>query len=62
MLVSIGNKVKRIAGLLGTQDLTEWETRFVDSITDSTDTGANCSQLSAKQIDIVTKIWEKHFA
>lgn len=49
--------LKQIAALLGTEDLSEWEAGFVEGIKDRQTT-----TLSGKQIEIVERIWQKHFA
>jgi hypothetical protein len=60
-MVSLNNMVKRISGLTS-KDLTEWEEGFVESILERTDNGTDTSMLSEKQILVVERIFNKHFA
>jgi hypothetical protein len=61
-MTSIGIMIKRIKGLHGTSDLTDWENRFVGSVWEKTDAGINTVSLSEKQIEIIERIHNKHFA
>lgn len=58
---SINNMVKRITGL-AQGDVTTWEYYFIDSIDDETESGTDCTSLTAKQVEIVERIFNKHFA
>ena len=60
--VSLGAKVKQIAGLLGTKDLNDWEQNFVRAVYARTHEGASTLTLTDKQIEIIDRIWDKHFA
>jgi hypothetical protein len=60
--VSIGNMIKSITGMLGTDDLTEWETGFIERIAEMTNDGQHTSLLSDKQVETVENIYKKHFA
>lgn len=59
---SIGNMIKRIAGLQGTRDITEWEDNFIGSVVDKTEGGKETTRLSDKQVEVVERIHNKHFA
>ena len=59
---SINSMVAQIVGLAGTKDVTEWETNFLDSISESTHDGRHVERLTDKQIEIVERIYKKHFA
>ena len=59
---SINAMVKRIEGLSGTNDVTEWEDDFIDSVVEKTDHGKDVSRLSDKQLETVQRIFNKHFA
>ncbi len=61
-MASINNMVKRVSGLLGTSDLTNWEEVFVSNIVDQTDDGENTTGLSTKQVETLERIHDKHFA
>ncbi|MHB0965328.1 MAG: hypothetical protein ACYC36_02630 [Bellilinea sp.] len=54
-LVSVQTMKAQVIGLIGTTDLSKWETEFVESIQQR---GA----LSVKQEAVLTSIWRKHFA
>jgi hypothetical protein len=62
MATSIGNMIKRIAGLQGTRDVNEWEDGFIGSMVDRTEGGKEATGLSAKQIENIERIFNKHFA
>ncbi len=61
-MTSIGSMIKRIAGLQGTGDINEWEDTFIGSVIERTNEGKNTTSLSAKQVEIVQRIFNKHFA
>jgi hypothetical protein len=55
--------VKQVEGLLGTKDLTEWEESFVDSIVERLrDNPKGTLALSSKQVEVIERIYGKHFA
>ena len=60
--VSIANMIVRISGLCGTKDVTEWEDNFIGSILDRTDGGKETCGLTSKQVEIIERIHNKHFA
>lgn len=60
-MASINNMVKRVTGL-APDDVTPWEYDFIDSIDDRTASGADCTSLTARQIEIVECLFNKHFA
>ena len=59
---SIQQKVQQVCGLAGTSDVSEWESNFLTSIDERTDGGRNCGALTEKQIEIIERIFSKHFA
>jgi hypothetical protein len=61
-IVSLGNKVKQLEGLLDTPDLTEWENNFLHGISVRTDCGRNTLSLTEKQVEVIDRLWGKHFA
>jgi hypothetical protein len=64
-VVSTGTKIEQVAGLLGKQDLTPWEAGFVESMVGASTRAKAAGQpprLSEKQLDILDRIWHKHFA
>lgn len=60
--VSIGTMIKQLGGLVGTDDLTEWEEDFVSDVCERTEEGKFTTALSEKQVLAVQKIHSKHFA
>lgn len=61
-MTSLNEMVRRIEGLQGTKDVSEWESNFCGSVARQTQSGKDTSKLSEKQIEIVERIHNKHFA
>ena len=59
---SIATKIEQIDGLRGTNDLTPWEDEFITSIVDRVAKTTDTRVLSARQVEIVERIYGKHFA
>ncbi len=59
---SVASMIEQVAGMLGTDDLTEWESSFVESIVDRIGERKDTTRLSPKQAEIAERIWRKHFA
>ncbi len=59
--VSIGNMIKSLSGMLGTSDLTSWQSDFVRSVASQSNCGADTSGLSTKQVELIDDIFHKHF-
>lgn len=59
---SVGAMIKQIADLRGTSDVTEWEDKFIWSILEQTGNGDVTASVSEKQIAVINRIWDKHFA
>ena len=60
-MASNNKKVKLIHGLVGTKDLTEWETEFVESVWEKSEEARNTGNLTGKQIVVVERIYKKNF-
>lgn len=60
-IVSLNTKVKQICGLAD-GDLNFWEQDFVGSIEEKTQNGKDVSNLTDSQINVIERIWDKHFA
>ena len=45
-------------GLVGTKDINDWENGFLEGLSDTQDT----STLSSKQVDVIERIYKKHFS
>lgn len=59
---SVGQKIQQLEGLLGTTDVTAWEGEFIAGIVERTENGAKTTRLSERQVDVIDKIYDKHFA
>lgn len=53
--------IERLSGMLGTNDLTEWEARFVADMKRRLDAN-EISDLSERQLDALEAIHTSHFA
>jgi len=60
-MTSVGTMIKQISGLVNTKDLNEWENDFVSNIVDKTNCGNNTQNLTGKQIELILRIFNKHF-
>lgn len=62
-MASLGTMIEQLDGMRDTSDLTEWENDFVTSILERyLYAKKDTRNLSAKQVEIVERIWSKHFA
>lgn len=62
-MASIGSMIEQIDGLRGTPDLTPWENEFVASVVVTYESANKDSRvLSGKQIEVIARIFGKHFA
>lgn len=62
-LVSLGTKIEQLDGLRDTKDLSQWEQGFVTSILERyLLAGRDTRMLTSKQVDVIERIWTKHFA
>lgn len=60
---SIAQMLKQLSGLIGTDDLSDWETEFVGNVIDRVQrAGGTTEDLSDKQVEKVEQVWKKHFA
>jgi hypothetical protein len=56
-------KVEQLDGLRDTNDLNDWEQRFVTSVVTSwLHNNKNTQHLTDKQVEKIEQLWEKHFA
>jgi len=58
---SIGAMVKQLQPLCGTSDLTAWETDFVENVVLRSNNGTLTTRLSEKQVEVIGRIYNKHF-
>lgn len=61
-MTSLNTMVKRCSGLIDTNDVSDWESDFLQSIVERTSEGDNTTSLTEKQIDVLERIFNKHFA
>jgi hypothetical protein len=61
-VASLNTMVKRVAGLQDTTDVSNWENKFIKSIVEKTRNGDDTRSLTEKQIDVLERIFNKHFA
>ena len=59
---TLAMKIEQIAGLHDTADLTPWENEFVASIVARLPPNKDTRGYSSKQVEIIDRIWERHFA
>lgn len=59
-MVSTTAMVRRLSGMLGTDDLSSWEQQFVESLVERLDAG-RITSLSDKQIVILERLHGRHF-
>lgn len=60
-MLTVGAKIKQIAGLAHTQDVSERDSQFIESIVEQSSNGTRTSHLSEKQVDWIEDIHERHF-
>ncbi|MEM5405803.1 hypothetical protein [Paraburkholderia unamae] len=58
---STTDMIKRLTGLVGTKDLTDWESNFVTSVERQMNAG-RVTMLTDKQIERLDELHSKHFA
>jgi len=59
---TLAMKIEQIDGLRDTTDLTPWENAFVTSIVERLPQNKDTRGYSGKQVEIIERIWGKHFA
>lgn len=61
--VSVGTMIQQLSGMLGTPDLTDWEFGFVSDVFEKyCERGQDTKWMSGKQLEIINRIYQKHFA
>lgn len=61
-VVSIGTMIKQINGLRGTEDVNAWEDNFIMCINTETMNGTQTQRLSENKINVIEKLYRRHFA
>ncbi len=54
--------IVKLSAMLGTEDLSEWEEGFVESIAEKSKNGTITTALSEKQVAAIDRLYSKHFA
>lgn len=57
---SLYTMINQLHGMVGMDDLTEWESNFMESVYDRLD-GKDTSGISSKQSEVIDKLYKKHF-
>lgn len=60
-MLSTGQMIDRLAGMVGTKDLNDWETRFVSGLVARKNAG-QVTSLSEEQLEVLERLHNKHFA
>ena len=60
-MISTSQMIDRLAGMVGTKDLSDWETRFVQSLIDRKNAG-KVTALTERQVETLDRLHSKHFA
>ncbi len=61
MSTSLYDMIDRVHGMIGTSDLNDWETEFIESVMDRCP-NKDSRKITPKQAEIVERIFKKHFA
>lgn len=59
---SIGAMLEQIYGLVDTKDVSEWENWFIKNCWSIYGPRKLSCQLSSRQVEVIDRIWSKHFA
>ena len=60
-MTSTTTMIRRLEGMLGTKDLSEWEQGFVETLVERLEAG-QVTQLTERQVEILERLHGKHFA
>lgn len=60
-MTSTATMIRRLEGLLGTADLNDWESGFVETVSDKLAAG-EVTRLTEKQVETLERLHNKHFA
>ena len=60
-MTSTTTMLRRLAGLLDTRDLSEWEQQFVRSLVEKVEAG-KVTSLSERQVETLERLHGRHFA
>jgi len=61
--ISICQMIEQLDGLRDTKDVSEWENVFITSVLERyLISGKDTRNLTEKQLDVIERIWNKHYA
>ena len=60
-MTSTTTMIRRLEGMLGTKDLSEWEQGFVETLAAKLEAG-EVTKLTERQVEILERLHGKHFA
>lgn len=60
MAISVGGKLKQLAGMVDTKDLKQWENGFLKNVLRATGEGQRTSMLTGDQLEKIDEIFAKH--
>ncbi len=61
MMTSTTTMIRRLEGMLGTKDLSDWEQGFVETLVERLEAG-QVTQLTERQVEILERLHGRHFA
>jgi hypothetical protein len=59
---SIAQKLQQCEGLIGTKDVTDWESEFLGSVLERSNGGKDTTTLTTRQVDVIEGIYRRNFA
>ena len=59
---TVWQMLELLHGMLGTKDLTTWQQNFVRTCYDAVQHNKDTTRLSSKQVEIISEIFDKHYA
>ncbi len=60
-MISTNQMIDKLAGMVGTRDLSDYETRFVENLVRIKEAG-NVTRLTEPQVELLERLHAKHFA
>lgn len=60
-MISTNQMIDKLAGMVGTADLSPWESTFVERLIERKEAG-QVTQLTEPQIELLERLHSKHFA
>jgi len=61
MMTSTTTMIRRLEGMLGTRDLSDWEQGFVETLVAKLEAG-EVTKLTERQVETLERLHGKHFA